>query len=69
MLQTVLHVLAQQLGVLAKNVELRGVAGIIPVGKPTDNVQTVAVSEFVVDTGVRIQSLFKYLSIHQYSYL
>ncbi|XP_050553418.1 uncharacterized protein LOC118262240 isoform X3 [Spodoptera frugiperda] len=52
MLQTVLHVLAQQLGVLAKNVELRGVAGIIPVGKPTDNVQTVAVSEFVVDTGV-----------------
>ncbi|XP_022819351.1 uncharacterized protein LOC111351582 isoform X2 [Spodoptera litura] len=51
MLQSVLHVLAQQLGVLAKNVELRGVAGIIPVGKPTDNVQTVAVSEFVVDTG------------------
>ncbi|CAH0698916.1 unnamed protein product [Spodoptera exigua] len=50
MIQTVLHILAHQLGVLGKNVELRGAAGTIPVGKPTDNSQTVAVTEFIVDT-------------------
>lgn len=52
MLQTVLHCLAQQLRVLGKNVELRGSVAALPIGKPGENAQTIAISEFVVDTGV-----------------
>ncbi|CAG4924111.1 unnamed protein product [Colias eurytheme] len=48
MLQTVLHCLAQQLRVLGKNVELRGSVAALPLGR--ENSQTIAVSEFVVDT-------------------
>ncbi|KAG6453336.1 hypothetical protein O3G_MSEX008088 [Manduca sexta] len=48
MLQTVLHCLAQQLRVLGKNVELRGSVATLPVGR--ENNQTIAISEFVVDT-------------------
>ncbi|XP_045512660.1 glutamine-rich protein 2 isoform X1 [Pieris brassicae] len=48
MLQTVLHCLAQQLRVLGKNVELRGSVAALPLGR--ENSQTIAVSEFLVDT-------------------
>ncbi|CAH0406066.1 unnamed protein product [Chilo suppressalis] len=44
MLQTVLHCLAQQLRVQGKNVELRGSAANLPVGR--DHVQTVLVNEY-----------------------
>lgn len=47
MLQTVLHCLAQQLRVLGKNVELKG-SITLPIGR--DNTQTIAISEYVVDT-------------------
>lgn len=57
MLQTVLHCLAQQMRVLGKNVELRGSMASLPIGRPTDNAQTIAITEFIVDTGVIIQSL------------
>ncbi|KAJ8734902.1 hypothetical protein PYW08_014152 [Mythimna loreyi] len=50
MLQTVLHCLAQQLRVLGKNVELRGSIATLPVGRQSDNAQTVAITEFIVDT-------------------
>lgn len=52
MLQTVLHCLAQQLKVLGKNVELRGSVATLPVGR--ENVQTIAISEFLVDTGDKV---------------
>ncbi|XP_047539526.1 autophagy-related protein 23-like [Vanessa atalanta] len=48
MLHTVLHCLAQQLRVSEKNVELRGNAGALPVGRT--KAHTVTVSEFIVDT-------------------
>ncbi|CAH2268768.1 jg23790 [Pararge aegeria aegeria] len=48
MLQTVLHCLAQQLRVLGKNVELRGSVAALPVGR--ENQQTIAVSEYIIDT-------------------
>ncbi|CAK1548406.1 unnamed protein product [Leptosia nina] len=54
MLQTVLHCLAQQLRVLGKNVELRGSVAALPLGR--ENSQTIAVSEFVVDTDQATQA-------------
>lgn len=52
MLQTVLHCMAQQLRVLDKNVELRGSTANIPVGRQAENAQTIAITEFIVDTEV-----------------
>ncbi|XP_046976235.1 uncharacterized protein LOC124542309 [Vanessa cardui] len=48
MLHSVLHCLAQQLRVSGKNVELRGNAGGLPVGRT--KAHTVTISEFIVDT-------------------
>ncbi|CAG9782873.1 unnamed protein product [Diatraea saccharalis] len=46
MLQTVLHVLAQQLHVLGKNVELRGSAANLPQYTGKEHLQTIVVNEF-----------------------
>lgn len=48
MLQSVLHVLAQQMRVLGKNVELRGSVAQLPVAR--ENVQTVAITEYLMET-------------------
>lgn len=48
MLQSVLHVLAQQMRILDKNVELRGSAAQLP--SVTNRAQTVAVTELLVQT-------------------
>ncbi|KAJ0181299.1 hypothetical protein K1T71_003384 [Dendrolimus kikuchii] len=50
MLQTVLHCLAQQLRVLGKNVELRGSMTTLPTAVAMDKAQTIAVTEFMVET-------------------
>nr|XP_026484890.1 uncharacterized protein LOC113392607 [Vanessa tameamea] len=55
MLHTVLHCLAQQLRVTGKNVELRGNAGGLPVGRT--KAHTVTVSEFIVDTEEKVMIL------------
>lgn len=61
MLQTVLHCLAQQLRVLGKNVELRGSVANLPLNR--DNVQTIAIAEYVVDTEGTVSDVV--LSLHQ----
>ncbi|XP_050351931.1 uncharacterized protein LOC126774434 isoform X2 [Nymphalis io] len=48
MVHTVLHCLAQQLRVTGKNVELRGNAGGLPIGRT--KAHTVTISEFIIDT-------------------
>lgn len=48
MLQSVLHCLAQQMHILGKNVELRGSLTALPTLRSAS--QTVAVSEFIVET-------------------
>jgi hypothetical protein len=55
MLQTVLHCLAQQLRVLGKNVELRGSVAALPMGR--ENVQTIAISEYLIDTVDKVNNL------------
>ncbi|KAM3966729.1 uncharacterized protein ACR2FA_012273 [Aphomia sociella] len=57
MLQTVLHCLAQQLRVLGKQVELRGSSATLPVGR--ENAQTIAISEYVVDTEATPENIMK----------
>lgn len=61
MLHTVLHCLAQQMRVLGKNVELRGSVAGLPYGR--ENVRTITVSEYIVDTNEtasRLKSILFY---------
>ncbi|CAB3231347.1 unnamed protein product [Arctia plantaginis] len=48
MLQTVLHCLAQQMRILDKNVELRGAAAGLPVGRQLETGETIKINEFIV---------------------